>query len=183
MGLGQSLEEIKYDESDVIESEPWKAHDDSINCVTYIKDLKLIATCAFDYHVYVWDAEGDKTERVGSLLLGNKALPPDAIPDAEQRRYKAQWKVSVDKMTRYQKELDAARKMYEKVLKLDYNKLRADGARKKGSVADIESKRPIASQLKTEAVQRKKAGGQGPLNDEFEGKTQEERDQQILNGL
>ena len=85
----ESLEELKFGPEDVIESEPWKAHDDAINCVTYIPELKLIATCAFDYHVYVYDAEGDKTERVGSLLLGNKALPPGATLDADQRRYKA----------------------------------------------------------------------------------------------
>lgn len=61
----------------------WKAHDDAINCVTYIPELQLITTCAFDYHVYVWNAEGDATDRVGSLLLGNKALPPDTKLDAE----------------------------------------------------------------------------------------------------
>jgi len=54
-------------------------------------------------------------EKVGSLLLGNKALPPDAAVDPEQRRYKAQWKVNVDKMTRYHKELDEANEMLERV--------------------------------------------------------------------
>ncbi len=89
VSANDALEELKYGEEDVIESEPWKAHDDAINCVTFVKSLNMIATCAFDYHVYIWDCEGDKRERVGSLLLGNKALPPKAKLDAEQRRYKA----------------------------------------------------------------------------------------------
>ena len=122
----------------MIESEPWKAHDDAINCVTYISSLNKIATCAFDYHVYIWDAEGDNRERVGSLLLGNKALPPKAKLDAEQRRYKAQWKITIDKMTRFKEELKKAEIMLEEVSKLNYNQLRADGARKKGSTVDAE---------------------------------------------
>lgn len=89
----ESNEEQKIDKDDVVYSEAWKAHNDAINCVTYIPEIEKIASCAFDQHVYIWDAEGDKTERVGSLLLGNKVLPPGATLDAEQRRYKAQWKV------------------------------------------------------------------------------------------
>ena len=89
----QVIEELKITEDDVIPSEPWKAHDDGINCVTYIPELQLIATCSFDYHVYVWNAEGESRQRVGSLLLGNKVLPPGVKPDAEQRRYKNQWKI------------------------------------------------------------------------------------------
>ena len=87
--MGESLEEIKYEDEDVREMRPWKAHDDAINCVTYIPELKLIATCAFDQHVYVWNAELEEPERVGSLLLGNKVLPPGAAMDSDMRRYKA----------------------------------------------------------------------------------------------
>lgn len=92
-GMTQSFEEVKITEDDIVPAQHWKGHEDGINCVTYIPELKMIATCAFDYHVYVWDVEGDRTERVGSLLLGNKVLPPGAKMDAEQRRYKAQWKI------------------------------------------------------------------------------------------
>ena len=115
------LEELKYEESDVEMVTSWKAHDDAINCVTYIPELQLITTCAFDYHVYVWNAEGDRTDRLGSLLLGNRALPPEATLDAEQKRYKAQWKVRIDKMTRYRKELEEAEEMLRIVRKQDYN--------------------------------------------------------------
>ena len=71
------IEELKYEESDVQEQEPWKAHEDSISCVTYIQDLRLLASCAYDQHVYMWDVEGDKKEQVGSLLLGKKKLQKD----------------------------------------------------------------------------------------------------------
>ena len=121
MAVGESLEELKYEDSDVAEMRPWKAHNDAINCVTYIPDLKLIATCAFDQHVYVWNAELEVPERVGSLLLGNKVLPPGAAMDREMRGYKAQWKVQIDKMTRYEEELETARQMLERVDQLDYN--------------------------------------------------------------
>ena len=73
--------------------------------MTYIKELNLITTCAFDQQDYVWNAELPEPERVGSLLLGNKALPPGATMDNEMRRYKAQWKVQIDKLTRYEEEL------------------------------------------------------------------------------
>jgi len=54
----EAFEEIPYDnDTDVIGSYPCKAHDDAINCVTYVPELKLVATCAFDYHVFIWDAQ------------------------------------------------------------------------------------------------------------------------------
>ena len=99
-------EDFKYELDDVVETAPWKAHNDAINCVTFIPERNLIATCAFDQHVYIWNAEtGEQAERVGSLLLGNKVLPPGAAMDNEMRRYKAQWKVQIDKLTRYEEEL------------------------------------------------------------------------------
>lgn len=58
---GEILTELPYDlEADVIGSYPCKAHEDAINCVTYIPELKHVTTCAFDYHVFVWNAEGIK---------------------------------------------------------------------------------------------------------------------------
>jgi len=109
---------------------------------------------------------------VGSLLLGNRVLPPGAKMDAEQLRYKAQWKISIDKMTRYRQEMAAAQEMLEVVKEIDYNQLRACGAKKKGSALDIEAKRPIANQLKTDIIKNRKEGGEEEnLNDVFEGKT------------
>ena len=48
-------------------------------------------------------------------------MPPGANLDAEQRWYKSQWKISIDKMTRYRKEMDEAREMLEQVDQMDYN--------------------------------------------------------------
>ena len=69
--------------------------------MTYIPELHMVATCAFDYNVFVWDAETEKgtngkTEYKGSLLLGNKVLPPDTNLedlDKETQWYKKQWKI------------------------------------------------------------------------------------------
>lgn len=92
-----STEEQKYTEEDVV-SPPdwtWRAHDDGINWVTYIPELHMVATCAFDYNVFVWNADTVRdpvsTQHDGSLLLGNKVLPPDtSVSDltGEARWYK-----------------------------------------------------------------------------------------------
>ena len=128
----------------------------------------------------MFDVSDDRNLRVGSLLLGNKALPPDAVLDADQIKYKEQWKITIDRMTRYREELADAEEMLKTVKKMDYNKLRQEGARKKGSVADIEGKRPIANQLKNDLIKSRKQGEDGQINDIFEGKTAEEKDQLVL---
>ena len=76
-------------------------------------------------------------------------------------------------MTRYYEELQAAREMLDIVEQLDYNQLRANGARKKGSVADVESKRPIAGQHKSDLIKNKRQGGADDTADAFEGMTAE----------
>ena len=74
MAPGETLEELQYDnETDVIGSYPCKAHDDAINCVTYIPELKLVSTCAFDYHVFIWDAKDIKP--VKPFRKPNKPMP------------------------------------------------------------------------------------------------------------
>lgn len=147
-------EELKITEEDVISHDlwTWKAHEDGINWVTYIPELHMVATCAFDYNVFVWDAEtvkdtvNRKTAYKGSLLLGNKVLPPETNfedLDNETKWYKNQWNISIDKMTRYREEMEKARQMLEEVSMIDYNTLRATGAKKKGSVVEEEAGRPI----------------------------------------
>jgi len=84
---------------------------------------------------------------------------------------------------RYLEELAAASEMLERVVKLDYNLLRANGAKKKGSAADIEGKRPIANQLKTDLIKGKRLGAANQVNDIFAGKTAEEKDQIVLSQI
>ena len=50
----------------------------------------------------MWSPEAEK---VGSLVLGNRGAPPGAVLDAEQRRFKNDWKIIIDKQTRYEEEL------------------------------------------------------------------------------
>ena len=75
----------------------------------------MVATCAFDYNVFVWNADTVKdmtkknTAYMGSLLLGNKVLPPDTKMedlDRDTLWYKAQWNITIDKMMRYREELE-----------------------------------------------------------------------------
>ena len=73
--------------------------------------------------------------------------------------------------------------MLEEVDQMDYNQLRANGARAKGSVAEIEGQRPIASQLKTDLIKSRKQGAANEVNDVFEGMSAEERDKKVLSQL
>jgi len=58
---------------------------------------------------------------MGQLVLGNKALPPNQVPDLKQQAYKDQWLIKIDKMTRYRQELEEARQMLLNVREIDYN--------------------------------------------------------------
>ena len=46
-------------------------------------ELRLLATCAYDQHVYMWDVEGNKKDQVGTLLLGKKKIQKDQPLDIE----------------------------------------------------------------------------------------------------
>ncbi len=109
----------------------WKAHNDAINCVKWIKELSLIGTCSYDCNVYLWAPDGTKN---GSLVLGNKATAPGAALDPETAKYRRGWKVQVDKMTQYKNDLVYAERLWRDVEKLDYKEMKAkalERARKK----------------------------------------------------
>ena len=80
--------------------------------------------------------------------------------------------------------MQEAREMLERVDQIDYNQLRACGAKKKGSQVDIEGNRPMAGQLKNDMIQNRRDGGEedGSI-DVFEGKSPEEQDKEILSSL
>lgn len=78
--MQQTVESVQFAAEDIPPPVVWKAHEDAINCVTYVKELNLISSCSFDCNVYVWNPD---SEKVGSLVLGNRASPPDAVLDAE----------------------------------------------------------------------------------------------------
>lgn len=115
-----SWDKIKFSESDVKQLNCWKAHTESINCVTWIKDLKLVGSCSYDCNVYLWGTDTDKIEhgkgdKKGSLVLGNKATAPGAELDPETRKYRRGWKVEVDKVTRYKEEIQEAEEIWNEV--------------------------------------------------------------------
>ena len=82
-------------------------------------------------------------EQVGSLLLGKKPIPKDSdrskINDLEQRNYIEEWKVNVDKMSRYKQELEEAKQMLAEVEDINYEELRAQCQARKGGNPVIES--------------------------------------------
>ena len=93
---GERWDKIKFSESDVKMVNSWKAHADAISWVTWVEDLKLVATCSYDCNVYMWAAESSefgKGIKMGSLVLGNKATAPGTDLDPETARYRRGWKV------------------------------------------------------------------------------------------
>ena len=76
----------------------WQAHKNQINCITWVPELKLVTSCSYDCNVFMWNSKGEK---IGSLVLGNKATAPDQVPDAETARYRRGWKIEIDKVTHY----------------------------------------------------------------------------------
>lgn len=99
----------------------WKAHEDAINCVTWVDELKLISSCSFDCNVYVWNPEAEK---VGSLVLGNRAAPAGTENDGENK-YRNNWRIKIDKETRFNEELKEAAEMLREVDDLKYDDMKA----------------------------------------------------------
>lgn len=97
----------------------------------------MVGSCSYDCNVYLWAADSPefgKGQKMGSLVLGNKATAPGAELDPETARYRRGWKVNVDKVTRYNKEIQEAEELWEEVSKIDYKELKAkaiEKARKK----------------------------------------------------
>jgi hypothetical protein len=85
---------------------------------------------------------------MGSLVLGNKATAPGADVDPETAKYRRQWKINVDKVTRYEQEICEAERIWGEVSDLDYKEMKAraiEKARKKEGISydgkTVESKK------------------------------------------
>ena len=97
--------------------------------MTYVPDLDVVATSSYDKNVYMWATEGEDPEKgtkMGSLVLGNKATAPDAELDKETAKYRARWHTKVDKETRYREQLLEAEEIWERVSKMDYEKMKRE---------------------------------------------------------
>lgn len=67
---------------------------------------------------------------MGSLVLGNKATAPGAELDPETARYRRGWKIQVDKVTRFNQEIDEAEEIWNEVKDIDYKELKAKALEK-----------------------------------------------------
>jgi hypothetical protein len=108
----------------------WKAHKDAINWITWVPELEVSGSCSYDCNVYLWNRECDK---VGSLVLGNKATAPDQVPDPETARYRKDWQITINKITRYEDEISEAKEIWDKIRDPkapSYQQLKADAIQK-----------------------------------------------------
>lgn len=95
----------------------------------------------------------DQKKKAGSLVLGNRAVPPGQEDAPEYRRYRNRWHIKVDKRTRYMKELESAGNLYDEVKEMDLEAMKDKGRKtlkqtSAGSEAGESSNRPMASNLK-----------------------------------
>ena len=81
--------------------------------MTFVTELKLIASCSFDCHVYIWNKD---CEKVGSLVLGSEKF----------------WKIWIDKSDWTKADRDEAALEYEKAMKISYDELFAKTAAVEG---------------------------------------------------
>ena len=104
----EKIRETVYTEEDVPLLEIFKAHRDSINFISWVPDLKIIASCSFDCNVYVWgrNEAGTRTEKKGSLVLGNRAQTAEEA--GQPSKFKSKWHIDINKKKRYMEELDDA---------------------------------------------------------------------------
>lgn len=107
--------------------EQWHAHKDAINYVTWVPDLKIVASCSFDCNVYIWGASEytNNMEKKGSLILGNRADDPNK-KEAKPRRNAYKWLVNIDKVTRFKDELREAQSLLREVDSIDYEKMKEE---------------------------------------------------------
>jgi WD40 repeat protein len=103
---------VKFENSDIKLVKRWKAHKDAINWITWVPELEVTGSCSYDCNVYLWNRECGK---VGSLVLGNKATAPDQVPDPETARYRKDWDITINKITRYEDELSEAKEIWDQI--------------------------------------------------------------------
>ena len=127
---------IEFVTEDVKLTHKWSAHTDTINWITYAKDLDVVASCSFDCNVYMWKWYPSATEpgkgemrKVGSLVLGNERL----------------WKIRIDKHGKHKDDHDEALNMLDMV---ESKSLDQWFEQKKKGEANTE--RPLIQSLKDE---------------------------------
>lgn len=107
--------DFAYTDADISLVERWKAHKDAINHVSWVPELKMVASCSFDCNVYIWGSNPDRgtMEKNGSLILGNRADEPCKQEDNKYKHNRKfgdshKWLITIDKKTRFKQELKEA---------------------------------------------------------------------------
>lgn len=85
---------VKFDPLDVKKVSIWKAHQDGITCITFIKELGMVVSSSYEGNVYIWSRD---CEKMGSLVLGQDK----------------NWKIQIDKTQRNEEERQEALEMLE----------------------------------------------------------------------
>ena len=104
-------------EEDIVQVARWQAHKDQITCVTFVPELNLVASCSFDYHVYMWCKETCK--RIGSLVLGT-GTSINGHSDAERKKQDKIWQIKIDKRPRHFADRKEAQNLIEECEEMDY---------------------------------------------------------------
>jgi WD40 repeat protein len=98
--LSSSLSSTKkFGNEDVQKIDEWNAHEEGILHLSLVEGLRLIVSSSFDYHVYIWDLNGNK---VGSLIVGGDP----------------RWRIKVDTQTK----IETARKEAMQLLDMSMQK-------------------------------------------------------------
>ena len=135
----------------------WKAHQDLINHITYVSDLKVIATCSFDCNVSMWDRKTCIIEkedrivrtnkRVGSLLLGTGHAQQSEQTEAERRRYANAWKIKIDKMPKLIEKRVNAEEVLDQTLTMDYETMFLKASQQREALESQQKKRDAEEKI------------------------------------
>jgi len=132
--LDGNKSEEKFSEDDVVLLNCWRAHMDMINWVSFVPELKVIATCSFDCNVYMFN---ENCEKVGSLVLGNKAVP-DNKDGSESRPFRNKWNIKINKSQKLAEEMATAKEYLDMADSMDYKQMKAKGALKRNKELGID---------------------------------------------
>jgi hypothetical protein len=114
----------------------------------------MVASCSFDCKVYVWseDVTGMRMEKRGSLILGNRAKDPENA-DGKKEKRGSKWNITIDKESRFRKELREAESLLRTVEGMDYEKMKEIAETKRRLAEELDpSIRPLESQLHGDGV-------------------------------
>ena len=138
----------------------------------------------------MWFRDSQK-KRAGSLVLGNRAVPPGQEDAPEFKRYRNRWHIKVDKRTRYMKELEEASSLYDDTKAMDLEAMKDKGRKSlrqtsANSDGGESSNRPAVTNLKkAQEILQSKGNHQEMMayKEGFDQMTEEEADKRLLADL